>query len=229
MKDLSPLRKDWKNEIASGHIQQALKGIIDTINSSSHKYNEVLNLKARYNDLMRDNGAGIIENEYFYQESNKLRKSLMNFIDQIPEEDITEKEKKLIETQSDIFTNPIAIFSDPEGVIMLKSYFINEGFTKIQTLPWEDFDKDVLSKTDLVLFNDIDLPEPNKDEQTSEKAKLRSEIMEKAITQTKCFFVYYGLFHPLVKKHVYRITAANSIFTLLGRVKEMVRFIDKYS
>jgi len=107
MKDLKNLRSlreiivDLKNLIPDG-IDVILEALKDFINESSPKYNEYIQLEARYKSNQRERLEGVIMDEESDVENNKIRTAILDLIDSLVDSDLKESDLIAPEQEAEI-------------------------------------------------------------------------------------------------------------------------------
>ena len=130
---------------------------------------------------------------------------------------------------STLIKSKILILSNEEGIFSLKSYFNQRSFENVYFENWDNFQIHKLNQVDIVILNNMDLPAmPQNNHSADEKTVKRIDIIKHALEMTNCYFVHYGNYLYLINEYRDRIIAANSIFTLFSRVKEISEFASTY-
>jgi hypothetical protein len=93
MIDLPKLQQEIKRLLADEGIAAAIDRLLDQIPSFSSKYNDLISLEARLNDVNRQKVKGIIDQAELQLTYNQLRDLLLEFIDGLEEPDF-EKAKE---------------------------------------------------------------------------------------------------------------------------------------
>lgn len=255
--NLEDQKEKWKLSVSKGNILINLESIKSKIASKSLRKNELYTLIGRFNDANRSYELGTVKYEDFTLEISKIRYSVLELIDRIDEEDILNKAEEMTKVReslnetdvrriiesylaqlnkpkeqrndNSIIENRILILSNDEGIFSLKSYFNSRRFANVDFINWDDFRLEILNEVEIVILNNMDLPSMFRPvESPDESIRKRIKVIRQAVDASSCYFIHYGNMLYLINEYRERINAANSIFTLFTRVKEIADFANTY-
>ncbi len=106
MKTLADTQNGLKTLLPEG-IDVAIKGIKEAISKGTDKYNDLLLIEGRYQDISRQLIQGTLSDEASQLEFNKIRKDLLDFIDSLQEVHLAEAEKKGVDGKPDIYNGEV--------------------------------------------------------------------------------------------------------------------------
>lgn len=93
-------RDDLKNVLERASIGQTLKALKECLRPNAYSRNDLTILTGRWQDLNRKDIRGTLSIDEYNKEENKIRFSLIRFIDALPEEEVVtagaKKEKKVV-------------------------------------------------------------------------------------------------------------------------------------
>ncbi len=78
-------KKRIKDKIANNELNVAFSAIKHSLSPKAEIYDETISLQARYNQKIKSNRVGTVNNEYFDQEMNGIGKSMLGIVNEIKE------------------------------------------------------------------------------------------------------------------------------------------------
>jgi len=84
-----------KDLISEGLTEKSLDVLHDTVNKTNAFYNEITILKARFNQLNKENRLGVIDSDSFKIEQNKINLSILELLPKLEKVNNTHKNSKL--------------------------------------------------------------------------------------------------------------------------------------
>jgi TonB family protein len=87
MKDIADIKQHLKTILPEG-IDLVLQAMKELLNEGTDKFNNLILLESRYKAVLQQLVAGTISNEHSQLELNKLRKSILDFIDELAAGDL---------------------------------------------------------------------------------------------------------------------------------------------
>lgn len=214
-------------ELIIQNLPKAFSELRKLLSRTSVHYGEFVILSGRMADFKKKARIGTTNDDYEQKEMAKIRFALLEFLDQIEDEDT--KVAQEAETSSQHITNPILVICRNEAdFIEMNDFFARLPFFDDLDLVITDKVIDVSGK-DLLIFANLQL---EGDKMEAEKAK-RIALMEAFLKANndplkKPFVIHLGGFWSGRNNWLDKAHAANSKFALLGRIKEVVEFIDIY-
>ncbi|MEZ4955634.1 MAG: TonB family protein [Saprospiraceae bacterium] len=106
MKTLSDTKNELKLLLPEG-IDVAIKGTKAALAIGTDKYNDLLLLEGRYQDISRQLLQGIISDEAANLEFNKIRKELLDFIDSLMDNHLATAQKAGVDGKPDIYNGEV--------------------------------------------------------------------------------------------------------------------------
>ena len=106
MKTLSESKNELKALIPDG-IDIAIKGIKAALAEGTDKYNDLLLIEGRYHDASRQLLQGVVGDESAQVQFNKIRKDLLDFIDDLQEIHLLSAEKTGVDGKPDIYNGEV--------------------------------------------------------------------------------------------------------------------------
>lgn len=106
MKTLTDTKNELKLLIPEG-IDVAIKGTKAALAVGTDKYNDLLLLEGRYQDVSRQLLQGIVSDEAANIEFNKIRKELLDFIDSLMDNHLATSEKAGVDGKPDIYNGEV--------------------------------------------------------------------------------------------------------------------------
>ncbi len=106
MKTLNDIKNELKLLLPEG-IDVAIPAIKAVLAEGTDKYNDLLLLEGRYQDVSRQLIQGVIGDEAALVQFNKIRKDLLDFIDSLVEHHLATAEKKGVDGQPDIYNGEV--------------------------------------------------------------------------------------------------------------------------
>ncbi|MBK9014922.1 MAG: hypothetical protein IPM82_13060 [Saprospiraceae bacterium] len=192
------------------NIGQCIKQLEASLDPTRAVYNDCLNLLSAFNRLEKDNLNNLLSREEYSRELSKLSVAVLNLIDNLTEEDLSEvrhlreevHERLLVVTRAERRPAIERFFS--------KNFFKNVHYIHYgDAIPTERFDLAVLD--DIV---------------TDPAASL---YMEEYMDGIACYILYFGAHFSINReKYADKVYFANSIFSLYARIREMLDFIKYY-
>ncbi|MCB0650812.1 MAG: hypothetical protein KDC85_06015 [Saprospiraceae bacterium] len=228
--NIDTLKRDLKNLFSENKIKTIIENLKEVLIRDSDLHSEFLQICRRYNEVYDRKMAALIEDTTANLELNKVGESILYLIDKMTQEDI----KSVSKLSHQEITNPILLITnDPAKGQKLKAFLHQLNFTIVDIFTSAE---DLENKTyDLAIIDNRHLAYcPNakvlSEMEASKKQAIeeRIKLMEQLIRDTSLFMIHFGEYFFWITDHRERIHAANSQFSLYGRTKEMLEFINTY-
>lgn len=227
---IQSFKEKLQDLLAENRLALVLRTLKKEIKLDSDLYSEFIQVKYRYNSIQDDLRAGVVTYENSKIQEAQIVSSISRFIQKLTTDDL----KELTKTSENGIENPILIIATPDKIKELTDFFRKlqfANFTVTGTLPNKEF----LLGFDLIIFDNTDLKSSFKEIdlekfQPTEKNKIkeRETQMLQVIQDTPRFLLHFGEHSYIVSNHRDRIHAANSLFALYARTKEVLDFINAY-
>ena len=160
MKPIPALKADLKNLVPLG-IDVVLKQLKQYLPVSGPKYNDIIELEARYRENHKRLIKGTISYEDAEVESNQIREAILEFIDAIKAEDFTETtapaRRKTHQKGKIFYRIPEVMEANVETTCLVRIAFCEENLTYDITVEKTDDIKDLRRVSEVMSVELIDL------------------------------------------------------------------------
>lgn len=226
--NIQQYRKELKNQISLHQLDSVLASLKLNLNSS--KENQFIKLSSNFTAL-QINKLELSYREYRI-EANRIIKVLLAFIDALEAQDIFSEPDVIDNTRPPKIENPILLVgNEVNSTSDLLKHLEDLHFQQI--IVYEEQKNVLLEKYDLVILDNRHLVSCLRPQQLNELTKnqqqdiqQRIRLMENFIKDGDSkFLVHLGNMLYWINNHREKVQAANSLFSLYTRTKEVLEFL----
>lgn len=172
-------------------------------------YNSFLTMQSNFYRIEEDRILQKASQEYINQAIATLTKNFLDFVDTLHENDLNDVQIM----QDEIYERILVVTKSKERRQYMKSFFPVEYFRNVE---YDDSRKPVLAgKYDVIVYDD----NPGVKEGETDSLLLHYLENEGPV------LLYFGRHSPLVWKYPEKAYAANSVFSIHARIKELIEYL----
>lgn len=214
-------------QAAKRALSQDLLGAFDLLRKHLEKqvevYESYLLILGRFHRLKKDQINGILSYEKYEQRVATISRDLMTLIDLLTEADMALHSNSYQRIQ-----NPILVIcrdqSDRQDMV---DFFARLEVQAVEIRVIEAYE--ALPKYDLLIFANHSLGTMKEGRVSySVEDHKRFALMERYLSEPHSYGIHYGGFWPNRNAFLEQAHAANSRFSLYGRIKEMIDYLNHY-
>jgi|GEM_PF-5548681 len=233
---MHPFLTRQKSRIADQAFKEILEALEGKLAVSSDSRDQFIQLKGQHTALLRQYLSNTMDWEVYQRQLNQFGSRLMEFINHLSESDL-KKENPVVDPDGDAWrqVNILALAPETEEVAEMNYLFKRFPFQNwevVTEITWAEGEAKMDHPHILVVDNrdlgscasERDLEGKPEDLQT--RIRQRIEQMEKLSEQA--FLLHFGGHLYWVGQNRDRVYAANSKFSLYGRLKEMAEFVSAF-
>ncbi|MFK8101966.1 MAG: hypothetical protein AB8G15_05570 [Saprospiraceae bacterium] len=229
--ELKILKEELHDLYEDNKIKECFFLLKAELKRAGNSYATFISIKRRFNALLDQKVNDTIDFNTRTTETNKIGKSLLDFIETLKEVDLATEYQS---THAEI-ENSIAVFTAQDRMKKVQDFFKLLNFKNVSVIHTKDFSNTALDSFDLVIFDNRDLPAcfskkilESLDLEKKEQILNRIKKMNDVINGSAKFIIHYGEFLYWINSNRERVQAANSKFSLYARTKEVIEFINTY-
>ena len=208
-------QKELKGQIAKGMVELVLQRLLKIYMGDVNMYDQVIQVKARWDQVMADESTATIYIQDLNLERNKIRKSIIYQINKISQDQFAAYELLNANFQ------PIMVvcreqqrFENMKELLPKSRY---RGIDYAETI--DPLTDSKLESFDLLIF----------DNHPKQLALTIPPLLQYYLEHTEKYILYYGEHIPKLAKNKYaeRVYFANSIFAIHYRLEEMLLYLKR--
>lgn len=194
---------------------EVLQKLQQVFSKNTEAFNEVISLTLRFEKLRKDQVAGTLLPEEENRQINQLNKSILSLIDSI-----TPAEAAAYELENAIFKRILVVCKSAKREEYMRRLFPEQYFKGVEyDVSEKPRPAASVNKFDLVIFDNYPHGAPDD----------TPELLRYYLEQTQPYVLYFGQQLNLLWQYPEKAYFANSIFSLHGRLREMIEFLKYYS
>lgn len=212
MHHLPTLLQDLHAALESDKIGAAFQLLKKAILPATEAHKSYILLSGKYSGWKTDKNQGTKSEDQIELEKTRIRKNLLDFFDEIREEDISPNYK----IDDEIFDNILVFCADADRIEYMQKYFSTEYYQGVKyKKPGDEFDWKTF---DIILFDAYGF------------SNLREEATRWLRTfldhdQEKPLVMYFGGREDLLNQYPEKAYASGFIFSIHARLREMLDFM----
>jgi hypothetical protein len=210
-----PLHLQLKERLThnAGEVLQTLQQIFA---HNGDKLNEVFKQKARLEKYRKDQRGGAWSNEDLNREFNQIHDAIIFLIDQI-----TPEEAAAYELENAVFKRILVVCKSAGREEYMRRLFPEQYFKGVEyDVSEKPRAAESVNRFDLVIFDNYPHGAPDDPH----------DLLKYYLEQTQPSLLYFGSQQlNLLREYPEKAYFANSIFSLHGRLREMIEFLKYYS
>lgn len=215
---LQDIQKELKKDVGKNQLEKAVRKLERWLVEDTEPAKHITLLKGRFSELKQEEIVGVVAEEQRLVRYSKIRKSIMDFLDTLEEDDFSQ-EAILQEGVHDRF---LVLYQAEEGREKIERYFNKIYFSNVDYRHYENCPEGKpLEDYSFILFDFMN------GSSTALHYLMEDILKNEDLTVP---VLYFGRKRsPIIDKDIYaeKAQAANSVFSLYARIKEILDY-QKY-
>ncbi|MCB0630730.1 MAG: hypothetical protein R2824_33410 [Saprospiraceae bacterium] len=221
MKEIEDIKQELHELLENDQLKPALKMIRDILNEDVKRQHQqlIINTFRRLKVSANEKRLGEITREEFNVEQSNITGIILDLIDKLTTDDISELDVFLQENYT-----PIMVISDTStGVAKMKQFFNQFYFKLVEYHAGKvPLSKDRLSQFTIIILDAMYIE--------GNRMRYLNHLEDHYLQHEGLFFLYFGKRHTTFEEpeYAHKLHFSNSVFSLYARINEMMDYLRLY-